>query len=113
MLRKSAIVLVSVIKFLIHPRLVVGLYKLIDYSVRTCKDIIQECTMQCPLNCPICFTGQMLTYWKYQFMTHIIIQKHLAESNELLFIPLQLLVTTHITKGEEMRMGIRLVKTEE
>ena len=45
-------------------------------------------------------------------MTHIM-QKHLAESNELPFIPLQLLVTTHITKGEEMRMGICLVKTEE
>ena len=40
-------------------------------------------------------------------------QKHLSESNELPFIPLQLRVTTHITKGEEIRMGIRLVKTEE
>ena len=37
-------------------------------------------------------------------MTHIM-QKHLAESNELPFIPLQLLVTTHITKAEEGEMS--------
>ena len=45
-------------------------------------------------------------------MTHMM-QNHLSESNELPFIPLQLLVTTHITKGEEISMKIPLVKTEE
>ena len=54
----------------------------------------------------------MVTYWKYQFMTHIM-QKHLAEPNKLPFIPLQLLVTTPLTKGEEIRMGIPLVKTHD
>jgi len=67
-----------------------------------------------PLNCPICPTGQngrKTTFWKYQFMTHMI-QRHLSESNELPFIPLQLLVTTHITQGEEVSMGIPNIKTQ-
>jgi len=64
---------------------------------------------------PICPTGQnrqKVTFWKYQFMMHMM-QKHLSESNELPFIPLQLLVTTHITKGEEISMWIPTIKTEE
>lgn len=40
-------------------------------------------------------------------------QRHLSELNKLPFIPLKLLVTTHITKGEEVSMGIPHVKTQE
>ena len=65
-----------------------------------------------PLNCPMC--PQSDTFWKYGFISHIA-DRHLTESNELpnLDIPLDLWVTTHISKWEEFRMGIPTIKTDE
>lgn len=64
-----------------------------------------------PLNCPMC--PQSETFWKYRFIDHIT-ERHLTESLDLpsLDIPLDLWATTHISKWEEFRMGIPVLKTE-
>ena len=65
-----------------------------------------------PLNCPMC--PQSDTFWKYNFITHIADQ-HLTDSIELpdLDFPLDLWVTTHISKWEEFRMGVPTFKMDE
>ncbi|KIJ89751.1 hypothetical protein K443DRAFT_15818 [Laccaria amethystina LaAM-08-1] len=65
-----------------------------------------------PLNCPMC--PQSDTFWKYRFINHIT-DRHLTESIELpsLDIPIDLWVTTHISKWEEFRMGIPTFSTDE
>ena len=65
-----------------------------------------------PLNCPMC--PQSDTFWKYGFISHIA-DRHLTESIELpsLDIPLDLWVTTHISKWEGFSMGIPTLKTDE
>jgi hypothetical protein len=55
--------------------------------------------------------GQPETFWKYQLMAHML-TKHLTELDQLPLLPLELIVTTHISKFEEIRMGIPCEKTE-
>ena len=67
-----------------------------------------------PLNCPMCPQSN-ITFWKYGFISHIT-DRHLTESIELPDLdhfPLDLWVTTHISKWEEFRMGIPTLKTSE
>jgi hypothetical protein len=68
-----------------------------------------------PLNCPMCQTdekGRRKTFWKYNFMEHIL-DYHLSELNELPMLPLELMVTTHISKKEETQIGIPSSRTDE
>jgi len=68
-----------------------------------------------PVNCPMCpldTKGHKKTFWKYNFIVHMV-DAHLSEKNELPMLPLELMVTTHISKQEEQQMGIPLSHTDD
>jgi hypothetical protein len=50
-------------------------------------------------------SARQKTFWKYGFVNHMV-ENHLNEENELPFLDLELWATTHISKWEEMKMGI-------
>jgi hypothetical protein len=56
--------------------------------------------------------GRIKTFWKYNFIVHMV-DAHLSEKNELHMLPLELMVTTHISKQEEQQMGIPLSHTDD
>jgi hypothetical protein len=67
------------------------------------------------LNCPMCQTDEKVqrkTFWKYNFMEHIV-DYHLSELNELPMLPLELMVTTHISKKKETQIGIPFSRTDD
>lgn len=70
-----------------------------------------------PLNCHLCADSpspdaqKFKTLWKYGFMVHMA-DRHLNEKNELPWIPLEMWATTHISKGEEFKLGIPQERTQ-
>jgi hypothetical protein len=68
-----------------------------------------------PLNCPICPIGlneQRQTFWKYNFIQHMV-EKHLTDGGLLPPCPPELIVSAHISKAEEQWMGVDNEKTKE
>jgi hypothetical protein len=63
-----------------------------------------------PILCPIC--PQPETFWKYLFIAHVV-DKHLTGDDDLPFLPMELWASTHISKWEEIMIGVPDDKTNE
>ncbi|EDR04579.1 uncharacterized protein LACBIDRAFT_330513 [Laccaria bicolor S238N-H82] len=89
-------------------------YEKMQYKAAGRPTNLKPCT-NIPLNCTICppaSNGQLVTFWKYEFITHMV-DKHLLQDDELPSLPLQLWATTHISRWEELKMGIPVDSTDE
>ena len=87
-------------------------YATLVYSKALESKETSPCT-NLPLNCPICPVGlneQRRTFWKYNFIQHMT-EEHLTEEGILASCPPELIVSTHITKSEELWMGIEPERT--
>jgi hypothetical protein len=67
-----------------------------------------------PLSCPLCSSGELgpQTFWKYNFVYHMA-TLHLDDEGNTPPISFELLKSIHITKAEELKMGIQAEKTKE
>jgi hypothetical protein len=60
-----------------------------------------------PIHCPICpinLDGTRTTFWKYNVIHHLD-TNHLTDTGERPPLPLELIVTSHITREEESKIG--------
>lgn len=67
-----------------------------------------------PLSCALCTEGGLgpQTFWKYNFIHHMATY-HLDDAGETPPIPFEMLKNIHITKKEELKMGIQAEGTKE
>lgn len=66
-----------------------------------------------PLDCPLCPSGRdgrKQTFWKYNFIHHIT-SNHLTDAGELPPFPPELRISCHISKLEELALGVQGERT--
>ena len=67
-----------------------------------------------PIYCPICpqnSDGTRATFWKYNLKHHLE-SHHTKDNGKRAELPLELIVTSHITREEHFKIGIPLDKTD-
>ncbi|KAF8902265.1 hypothetical protein CPB84DRAFT_1824389 [Gymnopilus junonius] len=81
--------------------------KAAEYSDRSpCTNVPIHCAL-----CPIDSNGAMMMIWKYNLKYHLD-TTHIPDTGERPTLPLELIVTSHITREEELKMGIEPKETD-
>ncbi|KAF8870094.1 hypothetical protein CPB84DRAFT_1798441 [Gymnopilus junonius] len=81
--------------------------KAAEYSDRSpCTNVPIHCAL-----CTIDSNGAMMTIWKYNLKYHLD-TTHIPDTGEHPTLPLELIVTPHITREEELKMGIEPKETD-
>ncbi|KAI0374930.1 hypothetical protein BV20DRAFT_986923 [Pilatotrama ljubarskyi] len=74
-----------------------------------CKTTVSTPSTNVPIHCPFCPArtplGEPRTIWKYNAMVHLLME-HCGDDNSLPDLPPRFIVDMHISKTEELAMGI-------